>query len=103
MDIFFERAAIQGGDSIAKLDPKERAERVMEGMDIEDEIFSTMMKLESAQQRYMAGEQGEGNSIESINEMKQSIEDLKKRYVAVVGGDERDRPLYFGKIPDSLQ
>ena len=99
LDTFFERAAETGSANVRKLTPAERAERASRGVEIEDEIFDLRFLILQREEDIMNGR--EGADIEKLKTVRNRMSSLKDEYRVVVGAT--DLPIYFGKIPDSLQ
>jgi hypothetical protein len=100
LDTFFERAAESGSETVRKLSAAERAERAIRGGEIEDEIFDLRFQILQAEDDVMNGAGG-SDGIERLRIMRDRMNNLKEEYRNVVGAT--DLPIYFGKIPDSMQ
>jgi hypothetical protein len=100
LDTFFERAAESGSEAVRKLTAAERAERAIRGGEIEDEIFDLRFQILQAEDDVMNGKDG-ADGIEKLRTMRDRMNNLKTEYRNVVGAT--DLPIYFGKIPDSMQ
>ena len=99
MDTFFERAAESGAKSVRSLTAQERAMRAIRGGEIEDEIFDVRADLLQLEDDLFAGRAGVTSA--DVQAVRDKLNALKKEYMDVVGAN--DLPLYFGKVPDSMQ
>ena len=99
LDKFFELAAESGYENIKNMTPEERVERVIRGEQLENEIFDLRSELMMLEDDIMSGKQG--IDIEAVKEMRKRMNSLKTEYKEIVGA--KDLPLYFGRLPDSMQ
>jgi hypothetical protein len=79
--------------------PEERVERVIRGEQLENEIFDLRSELMMLEDDIMAGKQG--IDVAAVKEMRLKMNSLKTEYKDIVGA--KDLPLYFGRLPDSMQ
>jgi hypothetical protein len=99
LDKFFELAAQSGYENIKNMTPEERVERVIRGEQLENEIFDLRSELMMLEDDIMAGKQG--IDVAAVKEMRLKMNSLKTEYKDIVGA--KDLPLYFGRLPDSMQ
>ena len=100
LDMFFERAAESGSNTIIKMTAVERASRAIRGGEIEDEIYSARDDLMKLEDDLFKGV--EGVDISMIKVLREKINSLKLEYIDIVGANEI--PLYFGSsVADSFQ
>jgi hypothetical protein len=99
LDKFFELAAESGYENIKNMTPEERVERVIRGEQLENEIFDLRSELMMLEDDIMAGKQG--IDVAAVKEMRLKMNSLKTEYKDIVGA--KDLPLYFGRLPDSMQ
>ena len=99
LDKFFEQAAQSGYENIKNMTPEERVERVIRGEQLENEIFDLRSELMMLEDDIMAGKQG--IDVATVKEMRLKMNSLKTEYKDIVGA--KDLPLYFGRLPDSMQ
>lgn len=98
LDLFLEQTSNAGSQNIMKLTAQQRAQRAIIGSEIEDKLFALREDLEFLESDGLRS----GNiDMEAIKKIRDSIVQLKDQYTEIVGA--KDLPIYFGKIPDSLQ
>ena len=79
---------------------QERSELAVRAMALEDDIFDVMNKLSATETAMISGQTPVDMNL--VQELRDELNGLKDDYIILVGGSN-DLPLYFGKVPDSLQ
>lgn len=79
---------------------QERSELAVRAMALEDDIFDVMNKLSDTESSMISGQIPVDMKL--VQDLRDELNGLKDDYIILVGGSN-DLPLYFGKVPDSLQ